>query len=937
MAVLPEVSIGTGEVIIDDIQGNALPPAARGVMCDIDVGDAKPVAQRVCKVAPQFHEKVLDLIKGLLGSKIIQTSTSPWVSPIAWTLGGINDGSGSCDLGFHHPVRIIRVEPNAHRSEERPTDLSTNAGQRTFGFTRIPRSGFSGSGSSGPGSSIRGSGPNVKGSGSSGGVGLSLRDRDSDCSMKPSVLGRRSYIDDILVTAGSWDHLCERVDALLEACDEWNLSISVVKSFWGKGKVEYLDHRVSNSGLEANPKDLSALVDLPFPGTLRSMQSFLGSLNYYSRFMEHYAIYAAVLYELREVDFAAMSKPEIQAQIQTLVNQSAVDPGRPLLRDPRSLDLGSIPGDDVGSNVPRSNKDELSSPGGDHAGFMQKLATLDLGSGDLGDVVHVGSGLTDRLQSAILWKLPEWSVVRARSGYAEGLTVNEAEYHGLLLCMDLLEGEGPRRLVICGDSNLVIREVRGEIDCKAPGLTLLRQKALDRLRIWPHHELVHVKRDWNSSADSLASAALQRQGGILVDEAKDLDDLVTLNRLDEILVTEAEVDDSVAHVSPVTTRSNTGSRPRSNAESGSRSRSTPTALEEEVVRELRIERIRQAQDEESWILGLKKFLAGSVQELTPEEARSYTNIVMDYEVDLSDLLFYCPPTKRSELDRDGLMRLVVPETLQQDVLHHYHASLEGGHQGIGRTYRRIRDHFHWRGLYRSVQRYIGEIVDCETGKGGPRIQEASGSRTAQTIAESYEECVFRRFGASEMIRHDREPGFMADFFRSFNRILGQRQRATMAYGPQAYGTVHSPGSDPRRNPILYSAWEGSQIHLESYDPGGLYSPSGSGSKTMEIPDPTLLPTSTSASQHSATGGDRGSGESAQRRDPPASDLGWIPRLAIFGSGQRRVRTQTSAPVARAVQCSWEAREDLPDRPQIHLAEDVTDRLDFDETLLPEDS
>ncbi|KAE8879224.1 hypothetical protein PF003_g36706 [Phytophthora fragariae] len=48
------------------------------------------------------------------------------------------------------------------------------------------------------------------------------------------------------------------------------------------------------------------------------MQSFLGSLNYYSKFIEDYAIYAAVLYELREVDFAAMSKPETRSRIQNL-------------------------------------------------------------------------------------------------------------------------------------------------------------------------------------------------------------------------------------------------------------------------------------------------------------------------------------------------------------------------------------------------------------------------------------------------------------------------------------------------------------------------------------------------------------------------------------------------------------------------------------------
>ncbi|GMF62969.1 unnamed protein product [Phytophthora fragariaefolia] len=111
MAVLPEVASTTEEVTIEDIQvgdqdintpeeiehlrrriwkrrhlligkGNALPPAARGVACDIDVGNAKPIAQRLRKVAPQFREKLSDRTKGQLGAKIISVSTSPWASPI---------------------------------------------------------------------------------------------------------------------------------------------------------------------------------------------------------------------------------------------------------------------------------------------------------------------------------------------------------------------------------------------------------------------------------------------------------------------------------------------------------------------------------------------------------------------------------------------------------------------------------------------------------------------------------------------------------------------------------------------------------------------------------------------------------------------------------------------------------------------------------------
>ncbi|OWZ06650.1 reverse transcriptase [Phytophthora megakarya] len=40
-----------------------------------------------------------------------------------------------------------------------------------------------------------------------------------------------------------------------------------------------------------------------------------------------------------------------------------------------------------------------------------------------------------------------------------------------------------------------------------------------------------------------------------------------------------------------------------------------------------------------------------------------------------------------------------------------------------------------------------------------------------------------------MIRHHREPGFISDFCQAFNKTLCQRQRATMAYRPQANGTV----------------------------------------------------------------------------------------------------------------------------------------------------
>ncbi|OWY90535.1 reverse transcriptase, partial [Phytophthora megakarya] len=131
---------------------------------------------------------------------------------------------------------------------------------------------------------------------------------------RESVLGRRSYIDDIMIAAES-----------------------VAKSFGGMDKEGYLGHRVSIGGLEASPKDLKALTDLPFSGSLRSMQSFLGSLVYYSRFIEDYAIYASVLYELREVEFAELEK---RSDLREILDRN--DP-IPRDHDPTELKLtGSI-------------------------------------------------------------------------------------------------------------------------------------------------------------------------------------------------------------------------------------------------------------------------------------------------------------------------------------------------------------------------------------------------------------------------------------------------------------------------------------------------------------------------------------------------------------------------------------------------------------------
>ena len=126
---------------------------------------------------------------------------------------------------------------------------------------------------------------------------------------------------------------------------------------------------------------------------------------------------------------------------------------------------------------------------------------------------------------------------------------------------------------------------------------------------------------------------------------------------------------------------------------------------------MRIERIRQAQEEESWIANLKEYFIGDLTLLNAEDAKSCARIAQDYEVDENGLLFSNPRSSIHSDDRMEMVRLVVSELLQQNFMHYYHTSLKGGHQGIGKTRQRIKSNFHWRGLYRSIQSYVSACVD----------------------------------------------------------------------------------------------------------------------------------------------------------------------------------------------------------------------------------
>ena len=87
-------------------------------------------------------------------------------------------------------------------------------------------------------------------------------------------------------------------------------------------------------------------------------------------------------------------------------------------------------------------------------------------------------------------------------------TNNRAEYAALIRALEAAEGYGFDEVDVRGDSELIVRQVRGEYDTNNPELRERRVRARELLARFDRWTIEHVPREVNDRADSLANEAL---------------------------------------------------------------------------------------------------------------------------------------------------------------------------------------------------------------------------------------------------------------------------------------------------------------------------------------------------------------------------------------------------------------------------------------------
>jgi ribonuclease HI len=87
-------------------------------------------------------------------------------------------------------------------------------------------------------------------------------------------------------------------------------------------------------------------------------------------------------------------------------------------------------------------------------------------------------------------------------------TNNFAEYSALLTALRFAVFSRCEELEVFADSELVVKQIKGEYQVKNEGIRVLYDSALRWITLIPRFSISHVRRENNKEADSLANLAM---------------------------------------------------------------------------------------------------------------------------------------------------------------------------------------------------------------------------------------------------------------------------------------------------------------------------------------------------------------------------------------------------------------------------------------------
>ena len=143
-----------------------------------------------------------------------------------------------------------------------------------------------------------------------------------------SLIDKRSalvYIDDILLLANEKQEMFELIKELHTIASRENLKLAPEKSFYMLLKVKFLGHEIGNNTIKPIPSKIEAIKRIPSPKEKKDVMQFLGSVNFYSKFIEKLHINLKRLYTFLHDDVKFQWTPELEKIFQNVKNTTTAN------------------------------------------------------------------------------------------------------------------------------------------------------------------------------------------------------------------------------------------------------------------------------------------------------------------------------------------------------------------------------------------------------------------------------------------------------------------------------------------------------------------------------------------------------------------------------------------------------------------------------------
>ena len=98
-----------------------------------------------------------------------------------------------------------------------------------------------------------------------------------------------AYLDDIIVYGASLDKTLENLELIFDRLRQANLKLKAKKCQLFATEVNYLGYVITSKGIKTDPKKIEAIKNWHPPVNVRTVRSFLGLVQYYSKFIRNFA------------------------------------------------------------------------------------------------------------------------------------------------------------------------------------------------------------------------------------------------------------------------------------------------------------------------------------------------------------------------------------------------------------------------------------------------------------------------------------------------------------------------------------------------------------------------------------------------------------------------------------------------------------------------